>query len=186
MDRASLINQVISIAKSHLGQHEQGGQNMGPIVDWSIQHYTTEVAGPWAAWCAGFASTCYLLGGYTPMKDLGSLSCDALWTNLDRRWIQFLAMDKYDASSGSLLPTTGDLIFFRPINRQEFKVNGLCHVGLVQAVASNIITVISGNEQDSVHQSFHALTDPTISGYARIANGDPFFPLSAVVPAPIL
>jgi hypothetical protein len=180
MDRATLISQVINIAHSHVGQTDNG-DHTGAIVDWSIEHWTHQPAGPWAAWCAGFVSTCYLLGGYAPMSELGSLSCDALWANLDRKWLQFMAVDKYGTSYGLFQPMQGDLIFYRPISKEEFKVDGLSHVGLVQAVTGNIITSIEGNKinpedgKKGVWQVHHAITDPSIHGYARLMDNDPFF-----------
>lgn len=154
----SVGNRAIEIARSKLGQHEEGGPNQGPIVTWSITPWPHDDPRLGIKWCAGFACTCLLLAG-AKMKAVGSLSCEKLLENCQlRAWAW-----RFDASQNGPLPSPGDLVFFA-------KDEQIFHVGLVESVddENGIITTLEGNAEDAVRRHTYPISDPHIYGFASI------------------
>lgn len=140
---ASVVTRALQIAAAHLGQAEQGGANQGPVVEWAIGPWTTRTPGPWARWCAGFVSTCYLeaIVELAPRvaaewRTIGSLSCDSLCAHL-------AAAGCAVELPGELQP--GDLLFYGSLD-------DLKHVGILESVAPGRLKVLEGNSGDAVRR----------------------------------
>lgn len=174
MERQDLIQSILAVAQAKVGQTEVGN-NTGPIVDWAIHHWTDDPAGPWAAWCAGFVSTCYLEGGYHPIKTFGSLSCDALWSGCRKNMQVFFR--------GAKAPEPGDIIFYRPIDYATFQQEGLLHTGIVLH-SDNAVTTIEGNKSNGVRIVVHGVSDPQIHGYGRLPDNLPLLPQQPILSVP--
>lgn len=156
------INDVLTVAKSKIGQKETG-KNVGQIVKWATSpwlpngwdiskpHPSTGKMG-WAAWCAGFVSTCYLRAGFA-MRGIGSLSVDALYDRCARK---FVVRPPHD-----YIPVPGDIIFFGP-------KGDLQHCGIVEFSEGDTVHTIEGNTGDSVRQHYYTKTDSKIFAYATL------------------
>lgn len=156
------INDVLIVAKSKIGEKETG-KNVGQIVKWATSpwlpngwdiskpHPSTGKMG-WAAWCAGFVSTCYLRAGFA-MRGIGSLSVDALYDRCARK---FVVRPPHD-----YIPVPGDIIFFGP-------KGDLQHCGIVEFSDDDTVHTIEGNTGDSVRQHYYTKTDPKIFAYATL------------------
>jgi len=76
----------LAYALRQLGQRETG-PNQGPVVQRAIGLWTYEEPGPWAKWCAGFASTALVAGGAENALTLGSLSAERLHERMRDYWV---------------------------------------------------------------------------------------------------
>lgn len=141
-------------ARAHLGQHEQGGANQGPIVERSIALWTGREAGAWAAWCAGFVSTALVAGGAERALELGTLGAEQLHTNMRPYWLQ-----------PDELPQAGDVVWMRRSGGSGW------HVGLVADTfgAPDLaqIRTIEGNADNAVRSKVYAGREAGVIGYAR-------------------
>ena len=175
---------ALQIARSHIGEreivegYERGKDapaigNQGPIVRWSCERWTSperfqrEYAAGKMAWCAGFVSSCFLEACAPDLaaqwNHIGSTSCDALWTRLDRAgWT-------WRTTENGGMPAPGDLVFFvklvdaAPILHEDATPD-LDHVGFVDGDAQ----VLSGNHHDAVGYSSRSLCGPAVWGFARV------------------
>ena len=103
----SIPERAVEILKSHLGKHEEGGENMGPIVEWAMKpwsHVKPDQTG-WAEWCAAAACTAYLEAGSQRIQKLASLSVALFYRHL------YSAGLVYFPHRSSILPQRGDLVF---------------------------------------------------------------------------
>lgn len=157
---------ALIVAIKHLGEAEEGGENLGPIVVWSLEGFGEK---PPQLWCAFFISQCYrrVLLDSGPEDDhllkewmgrLASGSCDDLWKRLgDRAWTWLRTAGR--------TPDPGDLVFFGV-------ATDLHHVEFVERVevVDGVVWVhtVGGNSGDSVKRNRYKLTDGRIYGYARI------------------
>jgi len=104
----TIPERAVQILQSHLGEHEIDDENMGPIVDWAIEHWTqrkADVTG-WAKWCAGAVCTAYLEAGSRFIRQVASLDVAVLFRNL------YTAGDVFFRPRSSMVPKVGDLVFF--------------------------------------------------------------------------
>lgn len=170
---------ALAAALALVGEHEVGGQNQGPIVEFSIGYWVKEEPGEWALWCAGFASTMYLiaeavlalrarlsreperaeleaaLGRPSPWREIGSLQCSTLWERAnERKWTSLYP----DAAA-----QPGDLVFFR--GREE--PDTLKHVGLVVGQKGRYLLTVEGNAGDAVRRRTYDLSFERLYGLAR-------------------
>lgn len=157
---------VLDLAKAHVGEKETG-DNAGEIVQWSCNpwlpkgwdvskpHPETKKMG-WAAWCAGFVSTCYLRAGY-PMQKLGSLSV----TTLYNRCVAAIKTEKVKNPDG-YTPSPADLIFFQD------KTGELVHVGLVRFSDEKNVYTIEGNSKNAISQNQYDKKNPKIFKYINL------------------
>lgn len=157
---SALAQRVLQVALPMEGQAEVG-ENEGPIVQWSIGPWTHREPGPWAKWCAGFASTCLLEALATAQDDhqaewekIGSLSCDTLWARLTARGWTW-------RNSAGEPAEPGDLVFFGAST-------DLNHVGLVLALEGRTLRTIEGNAGDRVRRRSYDLSFPRLHGFARV------------------
>lgn len=153
----TIAEKAIEIARAKIGMHEEGGENMGPIVEWAFAPWSKSKVGFWSKWCAAFVCTCFLEAGSASIRKLASTSCDMLWKNCQKAgyaWINF-------KTPTQKRPEAGDIVFYGTSK-------DLYHVGLITEVNENKITVIEGNDNNSVRESVHPINQPSIFGFARI------------------
>ena len=77
---SNLGQKAVEIASSKIGMKEQGGSNMGPIVEWAMKPWTKAKVGSWAEWCAAFVCTCLYAAGL-PIKKVASTGVKTLWNS---------------------------------------------------------------------------------------------------------
>ena len=152
-------SKVIAQAQAWLGKNEADGSHR-EIVDIYNSHqplargYKVTYTDPW---CATFVSAVAVALGYT---DIIPTECSC------SRMVELLkgigAWDENDAR----VPNVGDILFY------EWEDNGVGdnagspdHVGFVEAVDGNTITVIEGNYCDSVKRRTMAVNGRYIRGY---------------------
>jgi hypothetical protein len=158
----TLGQRALAIAVSKIGQAEVGGQNKGPIVDWSITPWTHAEAGEWARWCAAFVSTCVLRAA-TPdqaiwWSKIGTTSATTLWKRcLASGW----------ARKSLKLAAPGDIVFFTH-GGDPSAVRGLRHVGLIEQIDAKEVHTVEGNAGDAVRRRVYPLSDPLIYGSAKV------------------
>jgi hypothetical protein len=152
---------ALEVALSKLGQYEEGGENQGPIVEWSTRRWPGGRKP--VRWCAGFVSTCIReAGAPAEWLKIGTLSCDTLWARcMERGWAR--------CDSKGLAP--GDLVFFGD-------AQDLHHVGFIEEVFADSMVVgarpleriatIEGNSGNAVARHEYPLTDRRIYGFVRI------------------
>lgn len=68
-------------------------------------------------------------------------------------------------------PRPGDLIFYRKNEGGTLSSSKMGHVGIVTSVDGSTVTSVEGNLSDRVMSVRHAMNDPSIAGYARVATG---------------
>lgn len=148
---------VVKIAKSQIGQAE-------PVQDDKYITWYNSVAGASlpmnAPWCAMFAS--WVLRQAKVAEDLipNFASCGVAikWAKKNKIWYSRLT---------SHLPRPGELVFFDWDGDAEQD-----HVGIVEAVTANQITVIEGNTSNRVDRKVYARTSRHILGYIDIQYPD--------------
>lgn len=148
---------LVSYAKTKLGQKEQGGENMGPIVDWSFALWTKRKPDEtgWSKWCCGFASTCiyYTLVDLAMLQEAkdwlkkGSLSCTSFYNK------------NADCITPGKTPYVGSLILFGK------DASNLHHIGIVTGVDTTYVYTIEGNAGNAVREKKYLLTDDDIYCY---------------------
>ena len=152
---------AVAILKAKLGQHEEGGNNEGPIVEWAISRWTHQKPDGtgWARWCAGAVCTALAEAGSQLILQVGSLSVRVLWRNLYEQGLVYFKSPSLDHPKNSrILPQQGDLVFFG----KDYPA----HVALLDEYDGirHTLKTIEGNVKDSVsalvHQSWY--------GFARI------------------
>lgn len=136
---------IVGTAVSQLGN--EGGE---PYWSWYDFDYRVE-------WCACFASWCedqcgYISEGKAPK--FAMVGDGASWFKNRDQW-----------TDGGGTPSAGDLIFF------DWDRDGILdHVGIVSAVAGDLVFTVEGNSSDRCRYKRYAATDPVISGYGHIVS----------------
>lgn len=123
---------AIQIARSELGNGEQGGDNRGPDV---MRYHAVTGAGAGDSWCASFVSFCFHQGnpGNMPYEATAGAR-ETLNRFKARGWT-------YNASVGSP-PEPGDILVF-----WRGQVTGwMGHIGIVDGYENGIVTTIEGNK----------------------------------------
>lgn len=153
--RTTIVNQ----AKSWIGFKESDGSHK-KIIDVYNEH--TPLAGGYKVkytdpWCATFVSACAIKCGYTKIIPT-ECGCERMITLFKKinAWVE----------KDSHVPSPGDIIFY------DWQDNGVGdntshsdHVGIVEAVNGNTITVIEGNYSDSVKRRTLKVNGQYIRGY---------------------
>lgn len=131
--RNSLKKEMVSVAKGQIGVHEEGGNNLGPMIR-EYQMTTTETPGAWS-WCAAFMSW-VLFTAATSLKLPGRTAwrCRSALAFAWEKWAKEEGLTVLDESS---LAQAGDIVVF------DFS-----HIGIVvrdQKPQERTITVCEGN-----------------------------------------
>lgn len=162
MTKRELRNQVVSIAQGWLGYKESDGSHK-KIIDLYNSH--KPLACGYAvkyndAWCATFVSAVAIKAGLT---DIIPTECSC------PRQIEAFRKLRSWQESDSYVPSPGDIIYYDWQDDVNYAVTdnaGVAdHVGIVEAVSGNTITVIEGNYSDSVKRRTLAVNGKYIRGY---------------------
>lgn len=166
-------NTILDIARGWIGRKESNGTHK-EIIDVYNAHkplargYKVKYTD---SWCATFVSACSIKAGYTEIIPT-ECSCNQMINGFKKigRWCE----------DDSHVPSTGDIIFY------DWQDNGVGdnkgssdHVGIVEKVEGNTITVIEGNKNDSVARRAIKVNGKYIRGY-----GLPKYDAIASVPKP--
>lgn len=151
----NLGQKAVEIAISKIGMKEQGGANMGPIVEWSMKPWTKAKVGAWAEWCCAFVCTCLYEAGL-PIKKVASTNVKTLWENCERSKLAWISYN----TPTQRMPIPGDIVFFV----------GLGHVGICEKVEGRVVHTIEGNFGDQVRRDHHDMAEGHFHGFAHVGN----------------
>lgn len=156
---AKTANTILDIARGWIGRKESDGSHH-EIIDVYNAHkplargYKVKYTD---SWCATFISACAIKAGYTDIIPT-ECSCNQMIKGFQNigRWCE----------DDAHLPSTGDIIFY------DWQDNGVGdnkgssdHVGIVEKVEGNTITVIEGNKNDAVARRTLKVNGRYIRGY---------------------
>lgn len=150
---------LVNIARSWLGCRESNGTHK-QIIDTYNAHkplarnYKVKYTD---AWCATFVSACAIKIGATSIIPT-ECSCNKMIELLKNlgEWVE----------DDSYKPNPGDIIFYDWDDNGKGDNKGSSdHVGIVECVDNNVITVIEGNYSNSVKRRYIAVNGKTIRGY---------------------
>ena len=159
MTETDVRNMLISVAKSWIGKKEANGSHR-EIID--LYNKTTPLPRGYKvkytdAWCATFVSACGIKSGMADIvhRECGCPKMIDLYKK-DGRWME---TDTYR-------PEPGDIIMY------DWQDNGVGdnrgnpdHVGIVEKVSGNTITIIEGNIDNAVGRRTLAVGSKFIRGY---------------------
>lgn len=152
-------NTILDVARGWLGCKESNGTHK-KIIDVYNAHkplargYKVKYTD---SWCATFVSACAIKCGYTDII-LTECSCNQMINGFKKigRWCE----------DDAHVPSPGDIIFY------DWQDNGVGdnkgssdHVGIVEKVEGNTITVIEGNKNDAVARRTIKVNGKYIRGY---------------------
>lgn len=152
-------NEVVKQAQAWIGLKESNGSHK-QIIDLYNSHkplargYKVKYTD---AWCATFVSAVAIKLGYTAIIPT-ECGCDkqiALFKNLGS-WVE----------NDAYTPSPGDIIYYDwQDSGSGDNVGGSDHVGIVEKVSGNTLTVIEGNKSDAVGRRTLAVNGKFIRGY---------------------
>lgn len=150
---------LVNIARTWLGCKESNGTHK-QIIDTYNAHiplargYKVKYTD---AWCATFVSACAIKIGATDIIPT-ECSCNKM-IELFKKLGEWVEDDSY-------VPNPGDIIFYDWDDNGKGDNKGSSdHVGIVENVDNNVITVIEGNYSNSVKRRYLAVNGKTIRGY---------------------
>lgn len=159
MTESEVRAKIVGIAQSYIGCKESDGSHR-KIIDAYNSHkplargYKVKYTD---AWCATFASFCAIKAGFTDIIPLECGCPDQI--ELFRKKGRWQENDAY-------VPKPGDYIYY------DWEDSGVGdnkgtpnHVGIVEKVVGNKITVIEGNYSDSVKRRTISVNGKSIRGY---------------------
>lgn len=149
-------NDVLNIARAWLGKKESDGSHM-EIVN-VYNSYTPLPRGYKVKsndnWCATFVSACFIKAGLAHLCPL-ECSCGNMIANAKTMGIW--------EENDDIRPSIGDLIMYDWDKKDGWPE----HVGIVEGVSGNSITVIEGNKSDKVARRTIAVGNASIRGYVQ-------------------
>lgn len=152
-------NTILDVARGWLGCKESNGTHK-KIIDVYNAHkplargYKVKYTD---SWCATFVSACAIKVGYTDIIPL-ECSCNQMINGFKKigRWCE----------DDAHLPSPGDVIFYDWQDKGVGDNKGSSdHVGIVEKVEGNTITVIEGNKNDAVGRRKLQVNGRYIRGY---------------------
>lgn len=152
-------NTILDVARGWLGCKESNGTHK-KIIDVYNAHkplargYKVKYTD---SWCATFVSACAIKVGYTDIIPL-ECSCNQMINGFKKigRWCE----------DDAHLPSPGDVIFYDWQDKGVGDNKGPSdHVGIVEKVEGNTITVIEGNKNDAVGRRKLQVNGRYIRGY---------------------
>ena len=161
---------LLNIARAWVGCKESNGTHK-QIIDTYNAH--TPLARGYKvkytdSWCATFVSACAIKIGATSIIPT-ECSCNKM-IELFKKLGEWVEDDSY-------VPNPGDIIFYDwDDNGKGDNKGNSDHVGIVENVDNNVITVIEGNYSNSVKRRYLAVNGKTIRGY-----GVPRYELEKIV-----
>lgn len=151
---------VVYLAQSYIGCKESDGSHK-KIVDLYNSHkplargYTLKYTD---SWCSGFASAIAIKAGLTDIIPT-EVGCEK-----HVELFKSHPLSKWE-EDGTITPTYGDYIFYNWDSNVQPNDGSADHVGIVERVNGNKITVIEGNYSDSVKRRVLIVGDGNIRGY---------------------
>lgn len=156
---SKFANKVVEQAKTWLGFKESDGTHK-QIIDLYNSHkplargYAVKYTD---AWCATFVSAVAIKLGYT---DIIPTECSCT------KMIELLKKIGAWVENDAYVPKAGDIMFYDwDDNGKGDNTGSSDHVGIVEKVAGDTITVIEGNYSDSVKRRTMKVNGKTIRGY---------------------
>lgn len=152
-------NTILDVARGWLGCKESNGTHK-KIIDVYNAHkplargYKVKYTD---SWCATFVSACAIKVGYTDIIPL-ECSCNQMINGFKKigRWCE----------DDAHVPSPGDVIFYDWQDKGVGDNKGSSdHVGIVEKVEGNTITVIEGNKNDAVGRRKLQVNGRYIRGY---------------------
>lgn len=152
-------NTILDVARGWLGCKESNGSHK-KIIDLYNNHkplargYKVKYTD---SWCATFVSACAIKCGYTDIIPT-ECSCNQMINGFKKigRWCE----------DDAHVPSTGDIIFYDWQDNGKGDNRGSSdHVGIVEKVEGNTITVIEGNKNDAVARRTIKVNGRYIRGY---------------------
>lgn len=156
---SKLAQDVVNYAKTWLNYSEANGKFKEIIDTYNTlnplpRHYKLKYSDEW---CAGFVSACSIKAGTTDVLPC-EVSCDKM-IQLFKNIGSFVENDGYT-------PKTGDVIFYDWNDSGVGDNTGSSdHVGIVEHVIGNKITVIEGNKNEKVDRRIIYVNGKHIRGY---------------------
>lgn len=156
---SKLASKVIAQAKAWIGKKEADG-SFKTIIDTYNAH--TPLARGYKVqysdeWCATFVSAVAIKCGYT---DIIPTECSC------ERMIALMKNKGIWKENENRVPSTGDIIFYDWDDNGTGDCKGTAdHVGIVEKVSDNTITVIEGNKGEAVARRTIAVNGRYIRGY---------------------
>ena len=156
---AKTANTILDVARGWLGCKESNGSHK-KIIDLYNNHkplargYKVKYTD---SWCATFVSACAIKCGYTDIIPT-ECSCNQMINGFKKigRWCE----------DDSHVPSPGDVIFYDWQDKGVGDNKGSSdHVGIVEKVEGNTITVIEGNKNDAVGRRKLQVNGRYIRGY---------------------
>jgi len=153
-------NEILAVAKSWIGKNEADG-SFKYIIDIYNAHkplarnYTVQYTDEW---CATTISALSILCGYT---DIIPTECGC------QRMIELFDKLGCWVEDESRVPSPGDIVFYDWEDTGKGDNKGWAdHVGIVEKVSGNTITIIEGNRNNSVSRRSLMVNGKYIRGYA--------------------
>lgn len=152
-------NTILNIARNWIGRKESNGTHK-EIIDLYNSHkplargYKVKYTD---SWCATFVSACAIKAGYTDIIPT-ECSCNQMIKGFQKigRWCE----------DDAHVPSKGDVIFYDWQDSGVGDNKGSSdHVGIVEKVEGNTITVIEGNKSDAVGRRTLKVNGKYIRGY---------------------
>lgn len=160
MTEQELRNKIVTIAVSYIGCKESNGSHK-KIIDLYNNHkplavgYKVTYTDPW---CATFASAVAIKAGLTNIIPT-ECSCER-----QIKLFKSHAKSKWE-ENGYYVPQPGDYVFYNWDDSTQPNDGSADHVGIVEKVSGNMMTVIEGNYSSSVGRRTLTVGNGYIRGY---------------------
>ena len=110
-------------------------------------------------WCCAFVAWCAIQANISKRVIPGETSCTSMKDEFSAKKLYV----KSQSQGSEYTPSAGDLVFFCPSQTQTSTVS---HIGIVESVKNNTITVIEGNYSNKVARTSYSVNEATIIGFA--------------------
>lgn len=160
MTEQELRNKIVTIAVSYIGCKESNGSHK-KIIDLYNNHkplavgYKVTYTDPW---CATFASAVAIKAGLTNIIPT-ECSCER-----QIKLFKSHAKSKWE-ENGYYVPQPGDFIFYNWDDSTQANDGSADHVGIVEKVSGNTMTIIEGNYSHAVGRRTITVGNGYIRGY---------------------
>lgn len=150
----SNVDKILNVARNWIGCKESNGSHK-QIID--VYNAYTPLARNYKvkyndSWCMAFISACFIKAGLAALCPL-ECSCGNAITKAKEMGIW--------QENDDITPSVGDLIMYDWDKKDGWPE----HVGIVEAISGNQITVIEGNKSDAVARRTIAVGNASIRGY---------------------
>jgi uncharacterized protein (TIGR02594 family) len=138
---------VVELARRELGVREAGGGNRGQDM---ARFGAAAGIGEGLPWCASFISYVYARAGIDTRSD--GVGGTAMALNFESQFQRAGAYHSFRSSSR--VPQSGDVVVFS----RGAPGSGQGHVGIVESVEGDRVTLIEGNSGDAVRRNTYSLS----------------------------